>query len=89
MTELLGKNQKPLPHEEADDDDDSDTIDVKASTPAPAVIHSSRNKAAVAYQGLQKNQEPSSESKISGNSCPARKLFYSNEGDIQVSILNP
>jgi hypothetical protein len=51
-------------------------------------IRSSRNKAAIVYKKIDKFQKLSKETESIGasveNSCPAKKLFYSNEGDIQM-----
>uniref|UniRef100_A0A914PA06 Uncharacterized protein n=1 Tax=Panagrolaimus davidi TaxID=227884 RepID=A0A914PA06_9BILA len=52
-------------------------------------IRSSRNKAAIVFKKIdesKKQQQQKEESKTGAESCPARKLFYSNEGDIQVRV---
>uniref|UniRef100_A0AC34F0I2 Glycoside hydrolase family 38 N-terminal domain-containing protein n=1 Tax=Panagrolaimus sp. ES5 TaxID=591445 RepID=A0AC34F0I2_9BILA len=72
------KDINPLSNEDVEiDDDESDDI------------RSSRNKAAIVHKKIeasQKKQQKEEKSDVTNlrNSCPAKKLFYSNEGDIQM-----
>uniref|UniRef100_A0AC35GHW1 Uncharacterized protein n=1 Tax=Panagrolaimus sp. PS1159 TaxID=55785 RepID=A0AC35GHW1_9BILA len=63
--------------------EDDENVDEKSEA-----IRSSRNKAAIVFKKIdeskkQKQQKESRKTGTESASCPARKLFYSNEGDIQ------
>uniref|UniRef100_A0A914Q8E2 Uncharacterized protein n=1 Tax=Panagrolaimus davidi TaxID=227884 RepID=A0A914Q8E2_9BILA len=70
-------------HVSTEDDENNDRNEKSEA------IRSSRNKAAIVYKKIdeskkQQQQKEESKSGFGSSSCPARKLFYSNEGDIQM-----